>query len=180
MFAKGDTIRNGERGAKVRFGELLLSKGLLETRDLTEALDEQNNNGGRLGEILIKLKMLSDEEVRCALAEHLSTERVHLDINEIDMNVARLVPEAIAKRFNLVAIGRRHNKLVVAMNDPLDIIATDTITLKTKHEVVPVLSSPNEIKHAIEFVYHGSDLDEQSLARPCRASGGFRRWRAAS
>jgi type IV pilus assembly protein PilB len=163
MFTKGDTIRNGERGAKVRFGELLLSKGLLESRDLTQALNEQQNCGGRLGEILIRLKMLSDEQVRCALAEHLSTERVHLDINEIDMNVARLVPETIAKRFNLVAIGRRNNKLVVAMNDPLDIIATDTITQKTRQDVQPVLSSPHEIQHAIEYVYHGSDIDEQSL-----------------
>ena len=163
MFTQGDTVRNGERASKVRFGELLLSKGLLQSRDLTEALNEQQNCGGRLGEILVKLKMLSDEEVRCALAEHLATERIHLDINEIDMNVARLVPETIAKRFNLVAIGRRNNKLLVAMNDPLDIIATDTITLKTRHEVQPVLSSPSEIQHAIEFVYHGSDVDEQSL-----------------
>jgi type IV pilus assembly protein PilB len=163
MLTTGDTTKTNGRGAKVRFGELLLSKGLLESSDLTEALNEQHNHGGRLGEILVKLKMLSDEEVRCALAEHLSTERVHLDINEIDMSAARLVPEAIAKRFNLVAIGRRQNKLVVAMNDPLDIIATDTITLKTRHDVHPVLSSPYEIQHAIEFVYHGSDVDEQRL-----------------
>ena len=163
MFTKGDATRNGERGTKVRFGELLLSKGLLESRDLTQALDEQHSSGGRLGEVLIRLKMLSDEEVHCALAEHLSTERVHLDINEIDMNVARLVPEPIAKRFNLVAIGRRNNKLVVAMTDPLDIIATDTITQKTRQEVEPVLSAPQEIQYAIEYVYHGSDIDEQSL-----------------
>ncbi|MBN1972499.1 MAG: Flp pilus assembly complex ATPase component TadA [Sedimentisphaerales bacterium] len=163
MFTMGDTTKTGDRAAKVRFGELLMSKGLLENGDLNTALSEQRNTGGRLGEILIRLRMLSDDAVREALAEHLSTELVHLDINEIDMNAARLVPEAIAKRFNLIAIGRRENKLVIAMNDPLDIVATDTITLKTKQEVVPVLSSPDEIQRAIEFVYHGSDIDEQSL-----------------
>lgn len=163
MVTTGDTTRNSERAVKRRFGELLVSKGLLACQNLTTALEEQRSNGGRLGEILIRLKMLSDEEVRCALAEHLSTERVHLDLNEIDMNVARLVPEVIAKRFGLVAIGRKQNKIVIAMSDPLDIIATDTITLKTKQEVQPVLSSPHEIQHAIEYVYHGSDIDEQSL-----------------
>ena len=163
MFITGDTTRTGERGAKVRFGELLMSKGLLECDGLNAALSEQQNNGGRLGEILIKLKMLSDEDVRESLAEHLSTELVHLDINEIDMNCARLIPETIAKRFNLVAIGRKANKLVVAMNDPLDIVAIDTIMLKTKQDVYSVLSSPEEIKHVIDFVYHGSDVDEQNL-----------------
>jgi type IV pilus assembly protein PilB len=159
----GDSTQAAERKGKIRFGELLLSKGLLNSRDLTDALNEQHNHGGRLGEILIRLKMLSDEEVRSALAEHLSMERIHLDINEIDMKAARLIPETIAKRFSLVAIGDKENRLIVAMSDPLDVIATDTVTLKTKREVMPVLSSPREIHRAIEVVYHGSDVDEQHL-----------------
>jgi type IV pilus assembly protein PilB len=163
MISTGDTSQVSGKKANIRFGELLLSKGLLNRRDLTEALNEQRNQGGRLGEILIKLKMLSDEDVRCALAEHLATERVHLDINEINMDVARLVPENLAKRFNLIAIGEKDSKVLVAMADPLDVIATDTITMKTGREVKPVLSSLREIHRAIEKVYHGSDIDEQRL-----------------
>ena len=159
----GDTTQSVDKKEKIRFGELLISKGLLSSRELTDALNEQHNQGGRLGEILIRLKILSDEEVRCALAEHLSMERVHLDINEIDMNAARLIPEAIAERFSLVAIGDDNHRLTVAMADPLDVIATDTVTLKTRREVVPVLSSPEEIHHTIQVVYHGSDVDEQQI-----------------
>lgn len=163
MITSGDTERTSEKKSNMRFGELLLSKGLLNNTDLTEALNEQRNHGGRLGEVLIRLKKLSDEAVKNALAEHLSTEFVRLDVSEIDMNAARLIPEAIAKRFSLVAIGQHENSLTVAMADPLDIIATDTITLKTGHEVKPVLSSLRDINHALEVVYHGSDVDEQRL-----------------
>ena len=163
MITSGDTARTSEKKSNMRFGELLLSKGLLNNTDLTEALNDQRNRGGRLGEVLIRLKMLSDEAVKNALAEHLSTEFVQLDVSEIDMNAARLIPEAIAKRFSLVAIGQHENRLTVAMADPLDIIATDTITLKTGREVKPVLSSIRDINHALEVVYHGSDVDEQSL-----------------
>jgi len=163
MISAGDISQTSGKKANVRFGELLLSKGLLNRRELTEALNEQRNQGGRLGEILVKLKMLSDEDVRCALAEHLATERVHLDINEINMDIARLVPETIAKRFSLVAIGEKDNKVLVAMADPLDVIATDTITMKTGREIKPVLSSLREIHRAIEKVYHGSHVDEQRL-----------------
>ncbi|MHC4749725.1 MAG: GspE/PulE family protein [Planctomycetota bacterium] len=163
MISADDISQVSGKKANIRFGELLLSKGLLNRRDLTEALNEQRNGGGRLGEILIKLKMMSDEDVRCALAEHLATERVHLDINEISMDVARLVPESLAKRFSLIAIGEKDGKVLVAMADPLDVIATDTITMKTGREIKPVLSSLREIHRAIEKVYHGSDIDEQRL-----------------
>jgi len=163
MISTSDITQSSGKKANVRFGELLLSKGLLNRRELTEALNEQRSRGGRLGEILVKLKMVSDEDVRCALAEHLATERVHLDGKDIDMEIARLVPEAIAKRFNLVAIDEKDGKVLVAMADPLDIVATDTITMKTGREIQPVLSSLREIRLTIEKVYHGSDIDEQRL-----------------
>ena len=163
MITKGDTTHRGKKKSNMRFGELLLSKGLLNNNDLTEALNEQRSRGGRLGEILIRLKMLSDDAVKSALAEHLSTEFVHLDVGEIDMNAARLIPEVIAKRFSLIAIGQKDNRLTVAMADPLDVIATDTVTLKTGREVRPVLSPRKEIQNALEIIYHGSDVDEQSL-----------------
>jgi len=163
MISTSDISQASGKKANIRFGELLLSKGLLNRRELTEALNEQRNRGGRLGEILVKLKMVSDEDVRCALAEHLATERVHLDGKDIDMEIARLVPEALAKRFNLVAIDEKDGKVMVAMADPLDIIATDTVTMKTGREIQPVLSSLREIRQTIEKVYHGSDIDEQRL-----------------
>jgi type IV pilus assembly protein PilB len=163
MISTSDIAQSSGQKANIRFGELLLSKGLLNRRELTEALNEQRSRGGRLGEILVKLKMVSDEDVRCALAEHLATERVHLDGKDIDMEIARLVPEAIAKRFNLVAIDQKDGKVLVAMADPLDIVATDTVTMKTGREIQPVLSSLREIRQTIEKVYHGSDIDEQRL-----------------
>jgi len=163
MITSSDITQSSGKKANIRFGELLLSKGLLNRRELTEALNEQRSRGGRLGEILVKLKMVSDEDVKCALAEHLATERVHLDGKDIDMDIARLVPEAIAKRFNLVAIDEKDGKVLVAMADPLDIVATDTITMKTGREIQPVLSSLREIRQTIEKVYHGSDIDEQRL-----------------
>ena len=163
MISTSDITQTSGKKANIRFGELLLSKGLLNRRELTEALNEQRSRGGRLGEIIVKLKMVSDEDVRCALAEHLATERVHLDGKDINMEIARLVPEAIAKRFSLVAIDEKDGKVLVAMADPLDIVAIDTITMKTGREIQPVLSSLREIRQTIEKVYHGSDIDEQRL-----------------
>jgi type IV pilus assembly protein PilB len=163
MISTSDISQASGKKENVRFGELLLSKGLLNRRELTEALNEQRSRGGRIGEIIVKLRMVSDEDVRSALAEHLSTEHVHLDGKDINMDIARLVPESIAKRYNLVAIDEKDSKILVAMADPLDVVAADTVTMKIGRDIQPVLSSVREISQTIEKVYHGSDIDEQRL-----------------
>jgi len=146
------------------FGELLVSKGLLGRRELTQALNEQRKHGGRLGEVLLRLNILNDSDVTHALAEHLSMEYIRFDdVAKINKKVARMLPEAVTKRFCLVAIGEVDNKIIVAMADPLNVIAIDTITLKIKRQIKVVISSPQEIRKAIEVIYHGSDVEEQRL-----------------
>jgi type IV pilus assembly protein PilB len=150
--------------ADLLFGEFLVSKGLLNHRELVEALNEQRDKGGRLGEVLLRMRMINDEQVTGALAEHLSMEYIRFDdVAKIDMNIARTLPESIAKRFCLVAVGEIDDKVIVAMADPLNVIAIDTIALKINRQIKVVLSSPQEIRRAIEVVYHGSDVEEQRL-----------------
>jgi type IV pilus assembly protein PilB len=62
-----------------------------------------------------------------------------------------------------VAIGEVNDKVIVAMADPLNVVAIDTITLKIKRQIKVVISSPKEIRQAIEVIYHGSDVEEQQL-----------------
>ena len=149
------------------FGELLVSKGLLSREELVKVLNEQREQGGRLGEVLLQLKMLNDADVTEALAEHFSIEYVRFDdinkADKINMDVARMLPEAIAKRFCLVAIGELGDEVVVVMADPLNVVAIDTVALKIKRKIRPAISSPREIRRAIELIYHGSDVEEQQL-----------------
>jgi len=164
MESAQDASNISETKAELFFGELLVSKGLLSHRELLEALNEQHQHGGRLGEVLLHLKMLTDEEVTRSLAEHLSMEYISFDdVTKINMNIARMLSESIAKRFCLVAVGEIDDKVVVAMADPLNVIAIDTITLKIKRQIKVVVSSPREIRRAIEVIYHGSDVEEQHL-----------------
>jgi len=162
-----EAVKNGStRKAKteVLFGEFLVSKNLISRDTLTRALDEQRENGGRLGEVLLRLKTLSDEQVTLALAEHLSLEYVRFDdISGVDMKVARILPESIAKRFCLVAVGEADNKITIAMADPLDVIAIDTIAPRIKRQIKVVISSHQKIRQAIEMIYHGSEAEEERI-----------------
>jgi len=149
------------------FGELLVSKGLLSEEELLEVLSKQREQGGRIGEVLLRHKMLNDKDVIAALAEHFSMQYISFDENSmnetIDLDVARKLPESIAKRFCLVAVAEEDDSIVIALADPLNVVAIDTVTLKLKRSIKLAISSPREIQEAIDFTYHGSDVEEEQL-----------------
>ncbi len=161
MDEKQKTIKEAGR---YYFGEWLVGKGHLTHRKLCEALSEQHQNGGRLGEVLLRLRILDDELVTYSLAEYLGLGYVQLDnLADIDMNVAKTIPEKIAKRFCLVGVSEDDEHVIVAIADPLNIIAIDTIKLKIKRKIKIVVSSEKNIRNAIEAIYHGSHIAEQRL-----------------
>ena len=167
-----------EAQANLLFGELLVSKGLLSEDDLQQVLDVQREQGGRFGEVLLQLNKLNDRDVTAALAEHFSMEYIHFDdarkLDKINIEIARMLPESIAKRFCLVAIDEDENKnIIVVMADPLNVVAIDTVTLKLKHQIKPAISSEREIRRAIELIYHGSDLEEQQLRNLVEVEDGI-------
>jgi type IV pilus assembly protein PilB len=147
-----------------RFGESLVSKGLLKTSELDKALNEQRVSGGRLGEVLLRTKAINETEMTNALAEHLSIPSFKMaDLNDIDIETARMLPEGIAKRFRLVVVGNDNDKVVVAMADPLNVVARDIVEQKLLRPIKVLLSAPHKITAAIELIYHGSDVEEQHL-----------------
>ena len=159
-----DSFTTDNNASSLLFGEWLIGHGHLTHRKLCEALSDQNQNGGRLGEVLQRLKMLDNDLVTYSLAEYLQLEYEQLDnIAEINMAVARLIPEKIAKRFCLIALSEDDGQMVIAMADPLNVVAVDTIKRKLKRRLKVVVSSTRNIRDAIEAVYHGSHIAEQKL-----------------
>ncbi|MCU0913569.1 MAG: Flp pilus assembly complex ATPase component TadA [Planctomycetes bacterium] len=147
-----------------QFGDLLVHKGLITPADLAQALREQREKGGRLGEVLLGLRLIDDQALGRTLAEHLSIEYLTLDdATRIDTQIARTLPESIAKRFCLIVLQEDQGKLLTAMADPLDVVAIDTVMLKMQRPIRPMISAASDIRRAIETLYHGSDVEERQL-----------------
>ena len=148
----------------VRFGEWLLAQKLLDNVQLASALTDQQENGGRLGDAVRRLQFLKEEQVTSALAEYLRIQRWSIEnMPNVDMVVAQSLPERIAKRFRVVAVGRTNGTVHVAMADPLDIIAQDTVAQFFSGEVKTAIATEREIRDAIDVVYHGSLAQEQRI-----------------
>ena len=158
------TVASMETRQALPFGEWLVEQDVLKQEQIQQTLEVQQKEGGRLGEILLRLGFLSDTALVKHLGQFLSIESTDLeDLSVIDVDVARKIPENIAKRLELVALSQEDDHVVIAMADPLNIVSIDTITIKLKQQVKPIIAPPRKIKQAIEFIYHGGDVDQQQM-----------------
>jgi type IV pilus assembly protein PilB len=146
------------------FGDWLIERKAIDAVQLESALEEQKRSGGRIGQVFVQLKHLTEAQLTEAMSEFLDVDHVCLeDLSAIDKELARLVPENIAKRFGLVVIGQQDDKVLVAMADPLNVVAIDTVSVKLKRPIRTAIAAESTIKRAIEYVYQGTDLEVQKL-----------------
>ena len=146
-----------------KLGEALLRENLITPQQLKEALDYQRANGGRLGSTLVKLGMLSDEEVTAVLSRQYGVPSVNLDLFEVDESAIKLISQETARKYLVLPLSRVGPTLTLAMVDPTNVLAIDDIKFMTGLQVEPVIVSEQALTEAIER-YYGTSR-ELELAR---------------
>ncbi|HVG20018.1 MAG TPA: type IV-A pilus assembly ATPase PilB [Blastocatellia bacterium] len=146
-----------------KLGESLLKDNLITPQQLKEALDYQRVNGGRLASTLVKLGMLSDEEVTAVLSRQYGVPSVNLDLFEVDPAAVALVPQETADRYSILPLSRVGATLTLAMVDPTNVFAIDDIKFMTGLSVEPVVVSETALSSAVKK-YYGSSR-EMELAK---------------
>lgn len=155
-----------------RLGEILLAKYRITPEQLESALEEQKKTGEKLGEILQKMGLVESKEVYGALAEQLGVPYVDLDSYVIDPRVVTLLPEKFCRQYQLVPIGEEKNTLILAMANPVDVVAIDRVRLMTKKEVKPVMASPQDIEKVLN-AYYGIGESVEELIREAETREGL-------
>ena len=87
------------------------------------------------------------------LASDHNLEFVDLDRYNVDVSVARLLPVAVARRHHVVPIGRKFGAPVVAISDPNDVMALDTLRATMGREFVAVVAPDDQIEACLDRVY---------------------------
>ncbi|PSQ93834.1 MAG: MSHA biogenesis protein MshE, partial [Proteobacteria bacterium SW_6_67_9] len=113
---------------KIRLGEVLVRDGLISEDQLKTALGEQKRRGRRLGNTLIDLGYATEDEVLDSLARQLELKRVDLSRYEFDPDKVKLLPETLARRFRSIVLDDDGESLLVGMADPTDIFAFDELS----------------------------------------------------
>jgi type IV pilus assembly protein PilB len=136
-----------------KLGEILLQAGLITQEQLEEALLEQSRRRERLGKVLVDKGLLTENQIIELLAEQLGVLSVQLNPVMVDPEVATALPAHLAKRYAVLPLSRKGNRIVLAMADPLNILAIDDVSLLTGCEVEPVVARESVIRQTIDQVF---------------------------
>jgi general secretion pathway protein E len=136
-------------------GEILVAVAKLDAAILAEALRAQGSEEkGRIGEILIQRKAITEEDVARALAAQLDLPFAsRISVEQVDVELARAMPINFAKQARILPLRRDGASVVVAVADPLDTTALDHARMLVGTSLLPVVASAGAIVDAINAVY---------------------------
>jgi general secretion pathway protein E len=135
-------------------GQILKQRAGLSDDQLEDALDTQAIEGGRIGEILVRAKVISEEDLLSALGEQLGLDFIeHIDGERVDAELLHRIPITFAKQQRVVPLGRSDDVIEVATSDPLNWTALDDLRALLGEEVQPVIAPPQNIVDLINTLY---------------------------
>ncbi|MBK8217364.1 MAG: type IV-A pilus assembly ATPase PilB [Myxococcales bacterium] len=144
-----------------RLGELLVREKLISLSQLRQAQEEQSRTGQNLNAALAKLGFVSDQDITNFLSQQYRVPTIQLDEYEIDADILKLVQREQCERHKVIPVSRAGSSLIVAMADPTNLHAIDDLKFLTGYNIEPVIASENAILAAIERNYSvGPSYDE--------------------
>lgn len=138
---------------KKRLGDMLIELNYITEDDLKEALKIQKEIGGKVGEVLVDKGFITEDDLLQALEIQLGIPRIYLDSIVIDKSAVKTISESLSRKYNVLPVQFVDNKLLVVMNDPLNMLAEDDVRIASGYDLEIALCSKNEIIKAISKYY---------------------------
>ncbi len=165
----------------VRLGEVLVEAGLATREDVETALAQQRLHGGRrIGEILVGMGVVDERTLAMTLARKFHMPFVDLDECLIDPDALRAIPRAIVEKHRILPIDRDHERITVALSDPLNTEPIDLIRFHRDEKIREVVAVPTQLERYLGRLLSESETDEsegeiaallQSIEVDARAPG---------
>ncbi|MDA8291334.1 MAG: ATPase, T2SS/T4P/T4SS family [Actinomycetota bacterium] len=144
-------------GPKLALGEVLLESGSISPADLETAERHQQSSGRALREIIAELGVVNEVDLQRAIARVEGVEFLDLNSWAIDPSAASLLPESLARRYRILAIGFRGDRPVIAMVNPTDVFALDDVRTMLGRDVVTVICTARQVEEYLSRTYRHSD-----------------------
>jgi type IV pilus assembly protein PilB len=148
--------------------ELLVSSGQVTREEMEAALREQAATGRSLGDILSELGLITEEDLIRVSASEAGLEFVDLNEYQLDPEATKLIPETLARRHRVLAIGYRGDTPIIGMANPHDVFAVDDLRTLLGNDLHIVVCSAGQIAEYLSRVYRHDR--ETTLAAQTAAS----------
>ncbi len=136
-----------------RFGDILVEGGLITMSQLEQALSYGKSNEVKLGQALLVLGIVTEEAVARTISSQLQIPYVDLANIVLDSEIIAMIPEHVARKNKLIAIGKRPGEILVALSDPNDIYAMDEAGHHVTGKLIPCVAMESLLLKAIDEYY---------------------------
>ncbi|MCQ2532171.1 MAG: GspE/PulE family protein [Saccharofermentans sp.] len=143
-----------------RLGDILIESGFLTAAELAEALSVQKESGKRLGEVITEMGLMSEFDILRAVSSQYNYPIIDLTSIEVDPKAMALLDEKYCTENTVVPIGFDDEKLVVAIDDPLNILVQDDLQFRTGYDIVLMLATGSGIMDTIKVNYGRANASE--------------------
>ncbi|BCB25392.1 MSHA biogenesis protein MshE [Sulfurimicrobium lacus] len=142
---------------KIRLGEVLIQQNLLTEDQLKQALAEQKSSGRKLGRIFIENGFVTEEGIAEAIARQLQIPFINLKFYNTNADLVNKLPETQARRFRALVLEDRGETLLVGMADPSDLFAYDELARALKRDIDLAAVAESQLLQTIDRVYRRTD-----------------------
>jgi type IV pilus assembly protein PilB len=146
-------VAQAEKRTGKKLGEILLKSGLISDQQLKRALDFQKGEGGLLGEILVKLGYVNEQDIVQALTVQYGFPYMPLENYDLKKETADVIPENVARQYGIVPIDVMGDILTIAMSNPLNDKAIEDVEMLTKKKVQIFIGTVTGIYGALNRLY---------------------------
>ena len=140
---------------KVHIGKILLDKNIITQEQLDKAIEQQKVTGQRLGQTLVDMRYVREEQLLKLLAEQLNVPFINLRNYQLDPDTVNLLPEFYARHFRAMVLHKDEitNVYLVGMVDPQDVLAIDEITQLLKSQITTALVKEDDLMQSVDLIY---------------------------
>ncbi|MCK4235229.1 type IV-A pilus assembly ATPase PilB [candidate division WOR-3 bacterium] len=138
---------------KEKIGEMLMKAGMITDEQLRNALEEQKKTGDKIGSTLLKLEYVEAETLVNFLSKQFKIPPIDLNNIKVDSALVSLVDAEIANRYEVFPVKKTGKMLFLAMSNPSDIYAIEDISFSTGLDILPRIASALEIKKLLNKYY---------------------------
>jgi type IV pilus assembly protein PilB len=145
-------------------GRILIKMGVLTREKVHKALQIQQERGGRvkIGEILLELGMVDDDQLQIALAGQRGMGYINIDDIDISSDLIKMVPAQMAKSYRIIPLqfDESEKKLTVVIDNPDNFRATDDLTTLLGSKIEAGITDTAALEAALTKYYEGQDEQE--------------------
>lgn len=139
--------------AKERLGEVLVRIDMITPEQLRAALDIARRDGKLVGQVLVEKGLVTARDLATAVSVHLGVPLVDLKKHRILPEALKLVPEQLARKYNVLPLDIIGGALALVMENPMDVRGIDDIAAVSKMRVEPMMGFADDIRSAIDRNY---------------------------